>query len=97
VRLALALCLSLSSGCTINLVRKSAQPEVVKLQLDYWKFLYEHGYQRTDPDLMRRAAARLLDVKLGEKEGEPGKQIDVLEQVLKRLEDEIERLSKEKQ
>ena len=83
------------SGCTINLVRKPAGPELVKEQIAYFKWLYEKGFGRSDPELMRRAAFKLLEISQKEP-AEPASQPDVLEKALHHLEDEIERIKEKK-
>jgi hypothetical protein len=44
---------------------------------------------------MRRAASKLLDVGVANREEEPSR-TEVLERVLRRLEDELDRLAKDK-
>ena len=95
MRVGLVLLAILASGCTINFVKKPAEPEIVKQQVEYFKWLYEKGFYRSDPEIMRSAASKLLGVGAREREQQPA-QIDLLERVLRRLEEEIDRLAKER-
>jgi hypothetical protein len=91
VRVWLVVILAVSSqACTFNFTRKES--ERIKQQVELYKWLYEKGLYRSDPEMMRRAAARLLDVK-EEREAQPS-QAEVLERLLRRLEETIDRLTK---
>jgi hypothetical protein len=94
VRLVLLIAI-LIPGCTINFVKKSADPEVMQQKVQYFKWLYVNGFYRSDPEMMRVAASKLLDVKTQRQEDEQAK-VDALEVLLKRIEGEIERGKKEK-
>src|SRR5262245_9079288 len=90
------LVIALLPGCTVNLVRKSAATEALKQRIDYFKWLYEKGFYHSDPEMMKRAASKLLEVS-GRSEEEPSSHTEALEHLMRRLEDEIDRLRKEKQ
>jgi hypothetical protein len=95
MRVGIVLLAMLIPGCTVNFVRKPAKPELVRQQIEYFKWLYEKGFYRSDPEMMRKAASKLLDVSPRDGDEEPS-QTEALERVLHQLEDEIKRLSKEK-
>jgi hypothetical protein len=83
----------IGAGCTINLVKKSGEPERLKQQVELFKWLYERGVYRADPELMRRAAARLLDA--GRERETQASHEELLERLLPRLDAAIDRLLKE--
>jgi hypothetical protein len=85
----------LTPGCTIHFVKNPAQPELVKQRIEYFKWLYEKGFYRSEPELMKRAASKLLEVAVHDGEEAPS-WVDALERLLHRLEDEIDRLAREK-
>jgi hypothetical protein len=89
----------LAGGCTINLIRKPADPELLSRRIDFYKWLYDKGISRADPQLMRMAALKLLDVR--DAEGGGGGEHDkghgeLLERALLRLERALDRLDKER-
>jgi hypothetical protein len=93
VRSSLALVLALaavSAGCTINLVKKSGEPERFKQQVELFKWLYDKGAFQADPEGMRRVAARLLDVSPGERAAQAPP--EPLERLLLRIDAAIDRL-----
>jgi hypothetical protein len=92
VRIALVWLALAVPGCTINLVKKPATPEVVKEKIGYFKWLYDKGILQSDPELLKRAALKLLEVPTGD---EPAPLAN-LEALLRRVEEELDRLSKEK-
>jgi hypothetical protein len=85
----------LLSGCSINFVKKSSEPERLKQRVEYFKWLYQKGFYNSDPEMMKMAASKLLEVDVRERE-EVTPQTEVLERLLKRLEEDIERLAKER-
>jgi len=91
IKNALLLGALLLSGCTINFVKHPAEPQVLHEQIEYFKWLYEKGFYRSEPELMKRAAMRVFD------ERPPGDDRGVsarLEQLLLRLEQDIEQAAK---
>jgi hypothetical protein len=92
VRFALVLFALTVPACTINLVKKPGAPEVAKEKIAYFKWLYEKGVFQSDPELLKRAALKLLDVPTGD---EPPP-LAALDTILHRLEEELDRLAKER-
>jgi hypothetical protein len=94
MRLGLVLLVAaLLPGCNVNFVRKSAEPESLKQRIEYFKWLHEKGFSRSDPEMMKRAAAKLLEVR--EREETPA-QSEALERLLRRLDEELDRLARER-
>jgi len=60
----------------------------MKLQTEFFKWLYEKGFNRSNPEMMNRAAAKLLEVRADERADEPP-QVDELERTVRRLEETI--------
>lgn len=58
---------ALLPGCTVTFVRKSAETERLKERVEYYKWLYQRGFYRTDPEMMKKAASKLLEVDVREK------------------------------
>jgi hypothetical protein len=85
---------SLLAGCTVNFVRKSAETESLKQRVEYFKWLYQKGFYGSDPEMMKRAAAKLLEV--GSREREEPFPAETMERLVRRLEEELDRLAKEK-
>jgi hypothetical protein len=83
-------------GCTINLVRKSGETESLKQRIEYFKWLYQKGFYGSDPAMMKSAASKILDVREREEQPSQLSQIDALERLVRRLEDDVDRLLKEK-
>jgi hypothetical protein len=87
---------SLLAGCTVNFVKRSTEPEVLRLRVEYFKWLYQQGFYRADPDMMKRAASKLLEIGVREGEAGPSGTEVALEHLVRRLEEELDRLAKEK-
>src|SRR5262245_15819114 len=93
LRAALLLGTLSSSACTINLVKNPKEPQLLHEQVQYFKWLYDQGFYRTEPELMRRAALRMFGIKpTGEERSEDTQ--ERLEQLLLRLEQELEKRPK---
>jgi hypothetical protein len=92
----LLLVASLLAGCTINFVKRSTEPELLKERVEYFKWLYQQGFYRADPDMMKRAASKLLEVGPRDGEAAPSATEVALEHLVRRLEEELDRLAKEK-
>jgi hypothetical protein len=82
-------------GCTFNFVKPSGETERLKQRIDYFKWLYQKGFYRSDPEMMKKAATRLLEPDIREREELPSR-TEALERLVRRLEDEIDRLAKER-
>jgi hypothetical protein len=82
-------------GCTFNFVRKSSGPEHSAQQISYFKWLYDKGFYRTDPEIMRAAMSKLLGVGIKEQE-EERPSAELLERAVRRLETELDRHAKDK-
>jgi hypothetical protein len=78
-------------GCTINLVRNPKEPQILSQQIGYFKWLYEKGFYRSDPELMRSALIRVFDIKRQTAEGEEPAREDRLERLLLELERQLVR------
>jgi hypothetical protein len=113
MRLLLPLLPLLAGGCTINLIRKpaeSVEPKILSRQMDFYKWLYDRGISRGDPQMLRLAALKLLDIKVPEAVADGGggdsggggggdngtRRVELLERTLLRLEHEIDRLTKDR-
>jgi hypothetical protein len=94
VRIALVLVIAIfSAGCTINLIKNPSGPPMLRERIEYFKWLQTKGVFASDPEMMKKAAAKLLDVPACDEETTlpPG-----LERIVRRLEDDLERLEKER-
>jgi hypothetical protein len=94
VRVDLVLLLvTFSAGCTINFVKNPSGPAMLQERIEYFKWLQTKGVFASDPEMMKKAAAKLLEVPAREDETTLPAE---LERILHRLEDELGRLEKEK-
>ena len=92
MRVELVLLLAIfGGGCTITLIRNPSGPPMLKERIEYFKWLQMKGVFASDPEMMKRAAAKLLDAQPQENTLPPE-----LERIVHRLEDELECLEKEK-
>jgi hypothetical protein len=84
------------SGCTINFVRNPKEPQVLHERIEYFKWLYEKGFYRFEPELMKRAATRMFDER-GASEDREREVSARVEQLLFRLEQAVEQELKQGQ
>jgi len=83
------------SGCTVTFTRKLAETETLKQRIAYFQWLYHEGFYRSDPQMMKQAATKLLAIE-AQNCGESSSQTEALERLAQRLEAEVDRLTKDK-
>jgi hypothetical protein len=88
------------SGCTINVIRNPKEPEILKQQISYYKWLYEKGVLKDDPALMRDAARVLMGLKI-EKAEKGGGQVgpeteETFKEIFRRLLEDLDEILRER-